>query len=136
MTANSTHTDENTPVTLESANRRLTEVFAPWIQDLEMRVTSLEGGEVKLLLPYNSRLCRSGDMICGQALMSLIDTCMVFVCYAGLQKYHNCATVNQTTSFLRPAINTDVVAHGSLIKAGRSLVFGDVTLYPLSLIHI
>ena len=52
-------TDENTPITLESANRRLSEVFAPWIQDLDMRVTSLEGGEVKLLLPYNCLLYTS-----------------------------------------------------------------------------
>ena len=122
-------TDENTPITLESANRRLSEVFAPWIQDLDLRVTSLGSGEVKLLLPYHNRLCRAGDMICGQALMSLIDTCMVYVCYVGLNQYRNCATVNQTTSFFRPAINTDVVALGSLVKAGRSLVFGEVTLF-------
>lgn len=123
-------TNENTPITIASANQRLTEVFAPWIQDLDLRITSIEGNEVKMLLPYNDRFCRAGDMICGQALMSLIDTCMVFVCYVGLKQYRNCATVNQSTSFLRPAVNTDVIAHGKVIKAGRSLVFGDVTLYP------
>jgi len=85
-----------------------------------------------MLLPYSDRLCRAGDMICGQALMSLVDTCMVFVCYTGLQQYRNCATVNQNTSFLRPAINTDVMAHGKVIKAGRTLVFGEVTLYPVN----
>jgi len=123
-------TDENTPVTLETANQRLTEVFAPWIQELDLRVTSLENSEVKLLLPYNSKLCRAGDMICGQALMSLMDTCMVFVCYVALKQYRNCATVNQNTNFLRPATNTDVIAHGKITKAGRTLIFGDVTLYP------
>ncbi len=123
-------TDESTPITVASANQRLAEVFAPWIQDLNLRVTSIEGSDVKLMLPYNARLCRSGDMICGQALMSLIDTCMVFVCYASLKQYRDCATVSQNTSFLRPAINTDVIAHGRAIKAGRTLVFGDVTLYP------
>ena len=75
MAESSSHTtDENTPITLESANRRLSEVFAPWIQDLDLRVTSLGGGEVKLLLPYNNRLCRAGDMICGQALICLLYT--------------------------------------------------------------
>jgi uncharacterized protein (TIGR00369 family) len=130
MPDESSLTNEDTPITLESANQRLSEVFAPWIQDLNLRITSIDSNEVKMLLPYDDRLCRAGDMICGQALMAMIDTCMVFVCYAGLNQYRNCATVNQTTSFLRPAIGTDVVAHGRVIKAGRTLVFGEVTLSP------
>jgi len=128
MSKNTTNAD--TPITVDSANQRLTEVFAPWIQELNLRITTIADTEVEMQLPYSDKLCRAGDMICGQALMSLIDTCMVFVCYAGLQQYRNCATVNQNTSFLRPAINTDVIAHGRVIKAGRTLVFGEVTLYP------
>lgn len=124
-----TPTDANTALTLESANQRLTEVFAPWIQELNLQVVAIEQSEVTLLLPYNDQLCREGGMICGQALMALIDTCMVFVCYAGMKQFRNCATVNQNTSFLRPAINCDVLAHGKVVKAGRSLIFGDVTLF-------
>jgi uncharacterized protein (TIGR00369 family) len=123
-------TDESTPITIDSANQRLSEVFAPWIQDLNLQVTSIADTDVKMLLPYSDKLCRSGGMICGQAMMALIDTCMVFVCYSALKQYRNCATVSQSTNFLRPAINTDVVAHGRVVKAGRTLVFGDVTLYP------
>ena len=124
----STHSE--TPITIASANQRLGEVFAPWIQELNLSVVSIDSTSVEMLLPYDDKLCRAGDMICGQALMSLIDTCMVFVCYAGLKQFRNCATVTQNTSFLRPAINTDVIARGTVVKAGRTLVFGDVTLYP------
>ena len=60
--------------------------------------------------------------------MALIDTCMVFVCYIGMGKYGNCATVSQHTTFMRPAIDTDIVATGKLVKSGRTLIFGDVTL--------
>lgn len=121
-------TNENTPITVESANLRLQEVFAPWILQLNLRVEKITPDEVIMRMPYSDQLCRSGAIICGQSLMALIDTCMVYVCYAGLGRYANCATVTQNTSFLRPAKNTDVIATGRLIKAGRTLVFGDVLL--------
>lgn len=115
-------------INTETANEKLGQVFAPWIQQLNLQVTEIGDGEVRMLLPYNDELCRSGGLICGQALMSLIDTCMVFVCYLGMKQYADCATVSQNTTFMRPAINTDVIAHGRLIKAGRSLIFGEVNL--------
>jgi len=115
-------------INVDNANEKLAEVFAPWIQQLHLKVTAIGDGQVTMILPYNDKLCRSGGVICGQALMSVIDTCMVFVCYLGMGKYGNCATVSQNTTFMRPAIGADVVATGRLIKGGRTLIFGDVTL--------
>lgn len=115
-------------INIETANAQLKRVFAPWIQQLNLRVTSIGEDEVELLMPFSDELCRSGGLICGQALMSLIDTTMVFVCYLGMGKYSDCATVSQNTTFMRPAIGADVVAKGKLIKGGRTLIFGEVTL--------
>ncbi|OED37334.1 hypothetical protein AB833_23940 [Chromatiales bacterium (ex Bugula neritina AB1)] len=122
-------TDINTAVTLDSANQRLREVFAPWIQQLNLTVEAIDGDTVTLRMPYSDSLCRSGSIVCGQALMALIDTCMVYVCYNAMGKYADCATVSQNTSFLRPVKGTDVIAKGRTVKAGRTLVFGEVTLY-------
>jgi uncharacterized protein (TIGR00369 family) len=61
-------------------------------------------------------------------MMTLIDTCMAFVCYVGQGKYSNCTTVSQNTSFMRPAVGSDILATGRVVKSGRSLVFGEVTL--------
>ena len=115
-------------INVDTANQKLTEVFAPWIQQLNMQVTSIGDREVSLLMPHSDELCRSGGIICGQALMSLIDTCMVFVCYLGMGKYSDCATVSQHTTFMRPAIGSNIIATGKLVKGGRTLIFGDVTL--------
>ena len=117
-----------TPINVETANAKLAEVFAPWVQDLQIQVTAIGDGEATLLMPYRDELCRSEGLICGQSLMALIDTCMVFVCYLGMEKYQDCATVSQHTSFIRPAIGTDVIATGKLIKSGRTLIFGEVSL--------
>ncbi len=68
------------------------------------------------------------SIIVGQAMMALIDTCMVFVCYVGQNRYSNCTTVSQNTSFMRPVIGKDIIATGSVLKSGRSLVYGEVML--------
>ena len=70
-----------------------------------------------------------GEIICGQALMSVIDTCLVYICYAGLDKICDVTTVGQNTSFTRSAIGKYVIAIGKVIKAGRTQVFGEVSLY-------
>jgi len=118
-----------TPVNVDTANQRLKEVFAPWIQELDIRVQAIGEGVVEMRMPYADRLCRSHQMVCGQTLMALIDTCMAFVCYVGQGKYSNCTTVSQNTSFMRPVIGQDVIVTGTVIKSGRQLVFGEVSLH-------
>lgn len=115
-------------ITLDSAREYYPTIFAPWIQDLNISIEQISDEEVTMKLPYNDRFCRIGGIVCGQSLMALIDTCMVYVCFIGHNKFINCATVNQNTSFLRPAIDTDIIATGKLVKSGRTLVFGEVLL--------
>jgi uncharacterized protein (TIGR00369 family) len=119
---------EETPVNLDSANQRLADVFAPWVQQLKLSIEAIEEDRVVIRMPYSDDLCRSHQMVCGQAMMTLIDTCMAFVCYVGQGKYSNCTTVSQNTSFMRPAVGSDILATGRVVKSGRSLVFGEVTL--------
>jgi len=115
-------------VSLSSARRRYAAVFAPWVQQLNLSIESIAQDSVVLRLPYADELCRVNQMVCGQAMMTLIDTCMVFVCYAAQGRYCNCTTVSQNTSFMRPARGQDILATGRALKSGRSLVFGEVTL--------
>jgi len=116
-------------VNLVSANKRLREVFAPWLQQLQLSIEAIGDGRVVMRMPYSDELCRSHQIVCGQAMMALIDTCMVFVCYVGQGRYSNCTTVSQSTSFMRPVMGKDIVATGRVLKSGRSLVFGEVTLH-------
>lgn len=120
--------DQAIPLNVETANQRLTEVFAPFVQSLNLQIDSIDTGQVVMRLPYSDDLCRSHQIVCGQALMAMIDTCMVFVCYTGQGQYVNCTTVSQNTSFMRPVIGQDVIATGTVIKSGRQLVFGEVSL--------
>ena len=46
-----------------TAERMLTDVFAPWIQALELSIESLSPESAVLRMPFSERLCRdSGDV--------------------------------------------------------------------------
>ena len=117
------------PFDLDLANARIENLFAPVVQGLNPRIDRIAEDEVVMRLPYSDDLCRIGGIVCGQAMMTLIDTCMVYVCYIGLKRFAEVTTVTQTTNFMRPAVQADLIARGRPVKAGRTLVFGEVTVY-------
>jgi acyl-coenzyme A thioesterase PaaI-like protein len=61
-----------------AAQRLLGEVFAGWVQDLGLTVEQVGTGSAVLRMRFSERLCRDNGVVCGQAIMSLADTAMVF----------------------------------------------------------
>ena len=127
---------------LEAAGHVMTGVMASWVQDLGLLVESVEAGRPSgasadwqpgavLRLPFSSRICRDGGVVCGQALMALADTAMVLACSAAWNGYRAMSTIDQTTHFLRP-VNFDVMADARIVRVGRSTSFGRATLYCAS----
>ena len=111
-----------------TAERLLTDVFAPWVQDLNLSVASLDKEGAVLRMRFSEKLCRDNGVICGQALMSLADTAMVFAVSSAGGAYRPMTTVDQTMHFLRPAANADVLADAKVVRLGRTMAFGSVTL--------
>ena len=123
---------------LQTAGRLMTEVFPPWVQDLALLVESGEtvrppgappdwqpGATVRL--PYSTKVCSDGAVVCTQALMALADTAMVLACSAAWNGYRPMTSIDQTTHFLRP-VNFDVVADARVVRIGRNTSFGRVML--------
>jgi uncharacterized protein (TIGR00369 family) len=124
---------------IEQARRVLGEVFAPWVQDLNLVIESVdhepppEAGAgwqpgAILRMPYSERLVRNGGVVCGQALMAFADTAMVIANLAANRGYRPMTTVDQTTHFMRAATATDVLADARVVRMGRTMSFGRVTL--------
>ena len=123
---------------IAEANRVLGEVFAPWVQDLNL---SIEGFDFAppanaadwqpgaiLRMPFSERLCRNGGIVCGQALMAFADTSMVIANLAANKGYRPMTTVDQTTHFMRAVAASDVLADARVVRLGRTMSFGRVTL--------
>ena len=79
-------------------------------------------------MAYSDRLCRHGGIICGQALMALADTAMVIAVLAANRGYRPMTTVDQTIHFMRPVAQSDVIADARVVRLGRTMSFGRITL--------
>lgn len=124
---------------INDARRVLGEVFAPWVQDLDLSIEQFDitpptdgsadwqPGAV-LRMPFSERLCRSGGIVCGQALMAFADTAMVLANFAANKGYRPMTTVDQTTHFMRAVTASDVLADARVVRLGRTMSFGRVTL--------
>jgi uncharacterized protein (TIGR00369 family) len=124
---------------IAAAQRILGDVFAPWVQDLGLSVERVEcvppsGAAADwqpgatLRMAFSERLCRHGGIVCGQALMALADTSMVIAILAANRGYRPMTTVDQTTHFMRAVTASDVVAEARVVRTGRTMSFGRVTL--------
>jgi len=114
--------------TIDEAQRMLGELFAPWVQDLGLRVTAIGAGEATLVLPFDARLARVGGTVCGQAMMAAADTAMVLAVSSQLGGFKPMTTVSLTTSFMRPVQGTELRVVARVLKPGRTLMFGEVEL--------
>ncbi|MGB3044866.1 MAG: PaaI family thioesterase [Xanthobacteraceae bacterium] len=128
---------------LDAARRVLGDVFAPWVQDLKLILDSIETAPrpgaatnwqpgAVLRMPFSDRLCRQGGIVCGQALMALADTSMVMAILAASGGYRPMTTVDQTTHFLKAVVSSDVLADARVVRLGRTMSFGRVTLTSAS----
>jgi uncharacterized protein (TIGR00369 family) len=79
-------------------------------------------------MPYSDRLVRVGGTICGQALMSAADTAMVIALSGSYGGFRPVTTVSQNVTFMRPVAQQDVLVEARVIRLGKSLAFGEITL--------
>ena len=122
---------------IADARRILGEVFAPWVMDLNLSIEEFafepSGGAdwqpgAVLRMPFSERICRNGGVVSGQALMAFADTAMVIANLAANRGYRQMTTVDQTTHFMRAASASDVLADARVVRLGRTMSFGRVTL--------
>ena len=123
---------------IDEARRVLGEVFAPWVLELNLSIENFDFDPPRgasdwqpgavLRMPFSERLCRNGGVISGQALMAFADTAMVIANLAANRGYRMMTTVDQTTHFMRAAAASDVLADARVVRLGRTMSFGRVTL--------
>jgi uncharacterized protein (TIGR00369 family) len=129
---------DSKPFTIDDARRVLADVFAPWVLDLGLSIERIEQEPpatsadwqpgATLRMAFSERLCRHGGVVCGQALMALADTSMVIAMVTANGGYRPMTTVDQTTHFMRAVASADVMAEARVVRLGRTMSFGRVTL--------
>ncbi len=115
-------------LSVPAAQAILTANFAAWVQDLALSVESVAIGAAVLRMPYSERLVRVGGTLSGQALMSAADTAMVIALAGSFGEFKPVTTVSQNVTFMRPIAQQDVLVEARVIRLGKTLAFGEITL--------
>ena len=83
----------------------------------------------KVRLRYDRRHLRPGGTISGPSLMLLSDTAMYLALLGMIGPVALAVTTNLNINFLRKPEQTDVIAECKLLKLGKRLAVGEVTMY-------
>lgn len=114
---------------MQQASEFMANNIAPWVLELKPVVVAVDGEGATLEMPPNDMLYRSGQIVCGQALMALADTTMVIGLVSAFEGSKLLTTVDMNTSFMRPVANDVVVAQAQAVRLGRTLAFMRVTMH-------
>jgi uncharacterized protein (TIGR00369 family) len=114
-------------ISLSEANIILEDNFAPWVKDLGFKLTITDDQGCTMILPFSDHLHRAGGIVSGQSMMALADTAMVIGLCSFLGEYQPVATIDMSTSFMRPA-GSEITVRANVVKPGRSICFCDALL--------
>ena len=100
----------------------------PFVGQLGCRIERFAPGDVAIRLPHSDLLLRPGGTICGPALMALADVTLYGVVLSVIGRVELAVTTSLNVNFLSRPAPADVLAEGRLLKLGRSLAVGEVTM--------
>jgi uncharacterized protein (TIGR00369 family) len=101
----------------------LADVFAPWVQDLDITIDDVAGDGITTRMPASAKLSRIGNIVSGQAMTAMADTTMVLALAAKFGEFRPVATVDLSMSFMRAINSSHVLCEARVRRAGRSLAF-------------
>jgi uncharacterized protein (TIGR00369 family) len=99
----------------------------------DTRIESADGKTCVLRQHYSDRMLRPGGTISGPTLMGLADCAMYVVLLSAIGPVALAVTTSLSINFLRRGVpGHDVLAQARLLKLGKRLAVGEVTLSSAS----
>lgn len=100
----------------------------PSISEADVVFEEIGDGVVRARLPFHANSLRPGGTVGGPAMMGLADVVMFACVLSRVGVVKMAVTTNLNANFLRLPAPTDLIAEGRLIKCGRRLAYGEVTI--------
>lgn len=86
-------------------------------------------GDVRVRREFHDDHLRPGGTISGPTMMELADFAMYVAVFAAVGPLPLAVTTNLSINFLRKPAQADLIAHARLMKVGKRLAVGEVTIY-------
>ncbi|MGM0561032.1 MAG: PaaI family thioesterase [Pseudomonadota bacterium] len=104
-----------------------------WVTQLGLKVEEVGPGHARLRMPGSEDLLRPGGTISGPSMMTLADYAMYIAVLGAIGRVELAVTTNLNINFLRKPEVGDVLADCRLLKCGKRLAYGEVTLTSAAL---
>ena len=101
----------------------------PEMEPRYYRVEKVDDMFAQVRLKYDSRHLRPGGTISGPSMMSLADSAVYLAVLAMIGPVALAVTTNLNINFLRKPAQADIIAHARLLKLGKRLAVGEVTMF-------
>ena len=123
--------DETAPeplLTLEQF-RTLMDERLPFAAMMGLAIDAIEPHAVRMRAVYDERFLRPGGTVAGPIMMGLADAAMYALVLSRIGPVELAVTTGLSINFLRRPAPGDVLAESRLLKLGRRLAVGEVTLW-------
>jgi uncharacterized protein (TIGR00369 family) len=117
------------PVMTPAELRAFLDEHFPQAAHLDLRVEHLDDETIRVRLPSHERHLRPGGTISGPTLVWLVDVSFYLLLMGRLGTVAAAVTTNLNINFMSKPEPTDLLAEGRLMKLGRTLAMGDVTIW-------
>lgn len=95
-------------------------------------VLTADGKTATLTLEYRTAHLRPGGTLSGPTMMALADTAMYALVLSALGEVPLAVTSNLSINFLRRPRPESLVAKASMLKLGRTLAVGEISIHSAS----
>jgi uncharacterized protein (TIGR00369 family) len=92
-------------------------------------IEAVESGTCRLRLAYHPKHLRPGGTLSGPAMMTLADLALYVAVLSVVGKVPLAVTTNLAINFLRKPDKADLIAQCRLLKAGKRLCVGEVSIF-------
>jgi uncharacterized protein (TIGR00369 family) len=94
-----------------------------FMQHLGVKIVSIDKGLVKLSCKKNDKLTQQNGFFHAGVITTIADAACGFAALTTMPKGSDVLSVEFKTNLMKPAISDILIATGSVIKSGRTLVF-------------
>ena len=121
-------------ITIEEYNEIAAKTL-PFARLMGLRLESIDDQEVLMRAEYTDDFLRPGGTVAGPVMMGLADAAMYALVLSKIGPVELAVTTNLNINFLLKPQPGDVVARARMLKLGKRLAVGEVTLYSAASDH-
>ena len=108
---------------------RLAEEKLPLVMQYGIIAESIEAGRVTLRMPFDDAHLRPGGTVNGPVMLALADVAVYVLVLGLIGPVEMVVTTSLNANFLRRPRAADLIAEARILKLGKRLAVGEVTIH-------